>query len=320
MTCGLFDTGFAGSAADVTSLDFGVADIDQSLFTYQDAGSSSYGLTDNNVGSSYKEIALSSQALTLNTEQSPAFGLDDWSLDMLDPLGGLEDPLADSSLDAFVNLDSFFMGDNSLFDNGSQPHVIYEAVEVKPVIDFDALDLPSVVTENFFEPTTIIAAAVAKPNKVSRKRKVSAVETSMFKVPEIILEGPYNDHDYVPECEGENLSFEIVEKKKGKKTTPKRRRVSSTASVDSEVSSTSCALDFEHLDVKSQDKTTVRRIKNNIASKRSREQKKNLLSGMDEEAEQLIVANAQLKIKIVELEQMAKEMKEKLVAKMAGSA
>jgi len=319
MTCGLFDTGFAGSAADVTSLDFGVADIDQSLFSYQDAGSSSYVLTDNNVGSSYKESALSSQALTTDTEQPPAFGLDDWSLDMLDPLGGLDDPLADSSLDAFVNLDSFFMGDNPLFDNGIQPHVTYEAVEVKPVIDFDALDLPSVVTEVFLEPTTTIAAAVAKPNKLSRKRKVSAVETSMFKVPEVILEGPSYDHDYVPEYQGEDLLLETVEKKKGKKTIPKRRRVLSTASMDSEVSSTSCALDFEDLDVNSLDKTTVRRIKNNIASKRSREQKKNMLSGMDEEAEQLIVANAQLKIKIVELEKIAKEMKEKLVAKMAGN-
>jgi len=318
MTCGLFDTGFAGSAADVTSLDFGVSDIDQSLFTYQDAGSSSYGLTDNNVGPSYKESTLISQDLTVDSDQPPAFGLDDWSLDMLDPLGGLDDPLADSSLDAFVNLDTFFMGDNSLFDNGSQHNIKNETVEVEPVIDFNALDIPSVVTEHFLEPT--LAAAVAKPYKVSRKRKVSAVETSMFKVPEVVLEGPYYDHDYVPEFEGVNRTFETVEKKKGKKTTPKRRRVSSTASNDSEVSSTSCALDFEDLDVTNLDKTTVRRIKNNIASKRSRESKKNMLSGMDEEAEQLIVANAQLKIKIIELEKMAKEMKQKLVAKMAGNA
>ena len=46
---------------------------------------------------------------TLKVDTPPVTGLDDWDFDMLDPLGGLEDPLADSSLDAFVNLDTFFM-------------------------------------------------------------------------------------------------------------------------------------------------------------------------------------------------------------------
>jgi len=59
-------------------------------------------------------------------------------------------------------------------------------------------------------------------------------------------------------------------------------------------------------------------IKNNIASKRSREQRKQKFAEMDDEAEKLEIENERLRIKIVELEKMAKEMKAVLVAKMAG--
>jgi len=337
MTCGLFDTGFAGDAADVASLDFGVSDVDQSLFSYQDGPS--YSAPD--VKPDHKPPAeLSEPPVVVEPVQpglSQAFDLDSWGLDMLDPLADLDDPLGDASLDAFVDLDSFFMGAATADQGDSQqqtlhqqiqPHTTQQPAEVKPIIkfdaevktiiNFDALDLPSVITtDNFVDSSTSSAAAVAeikptvKGKGASRKRKmVAAVETSMFKVPAVMLEESQYDQDYVPTQQ--DLTYETVERN----TVMKRQRFSSTASMNSEVSSTSG--DLEEVEGKNLDKTTIRRIKNNIASKRSRQQKKTMLVAMEEESEQLIVRNAQLKIKIVELEQMAKDMKQQLIAKMAG--
>jgi len=317
--CGLFDTGFAGDAADVASLDFGVpADIDQSIFTYEAPSTSVYT-------EGFGELSTVKDE-TLKVDTPPVTGLDDWDFDMLDPLGGLEDPLADSSLDAFVNLDTFFMGD-SFFDSSNQLHGAEEPAEVKPVIQFtvpepalEAVSIPEEPTQTFLKPEV---------NKTSRKRKAlaksAAVETSLFKIPEVIsndLTAAHQaDHDYMITSQGATSSSEEIGKSniKKPKQTPKRRRVSSTTSNESDVSSTSSMLDLEDLDTPV-DKQTIRRIKNNIASKRSREQRKTKLSEMEIEAETLIVRNEELRNKIVELEKLAKEMKELLVAKMSGKA
>ena len=67
-----------------------------------------------------------------------------------------------------------------------------------------------------------------------------------------------------------------------------------------------------------EDKYRHRREKNNIASKRSREIRKKKFVDMEQEAERLISENARLELRVVELEELAKKMKEILVAKMAG--
>ena len=61
-----------------------------------------------------------------------------------------------------------------------------------------------------------------------------------------------------------------------------------------------------------------RRDKNNVASRRSREIRKQKYNEMDVQAEQLIIDNEKLKVRIVELEKLAKEMKNILVSKMVG--
>lgn len=61
-----------------------------------------------------------------------------------------------------------------------------------------------------------------------------------------------------------------------------------------------------------------RRIKNNIASRRSREIRKMKFSEMDEEANRLEVVNAELRVRIEEMEKVAKEMKALLVQKLAA--
>lgn len=312
-TCGLFDTGFAGDAADVASLNFGVpADIDQSIFTFEAPSTS-----DNTEGLSMINDE------TLKVDTPPVTGLDDWDFDMLDPLGGLEDPLADSSLDAFVNLDTFFMED-PFFDNCNQVHVAEEPVEVKPVIQFavpepvlPAVSVPDEPAQSFLKPE------VSKPSRKRRAQTTPAapVETSLFKIPAIISNDMMTDHDYMITSQGAASSSEDIGKSNNKKPKqqPKRRRISSTTSNESDVSSTTSMLDLDDLDTPV-DKQTIRRIKNNIASKRSREQRKTKLSEMETEAETLIVTNEKLRNKIVELEKLAKEMKELLVAKMSGKA
>jgi hypothetical protein len=335
-TCGLFDTGFAGGALDVASLDLSVpADIDQSLFNLGGDSSSENPFSEGKPGSS----TAIDHNVVFKVDAPPAPGLmDEWNYDLLDPLGGLDNPLADDSLDAFVNLDQFFMGD-SFFDNESliaPSEPLSDLAEVKPVID-----IPTQGGTVFIEPVlpaqSPLTAEVKAPqtarkpatNKTSRKRKAQTtgapVETSLFKVPEVKSIAMVVDHDYTARDQGGSSSCETKEKSysnKGKKSTPKRQRFSSTASDDSVVSSTSM-IDIEVFEDETStplDKQTVRRIKNNVASKRSREQRKQKFADMDVEAEKLIVENERLRNKIVELEKLAKEMKETLVAKMAGKS
>lgn len=62
-----------------------------------------------------------------------------------------------------------------------------------------------------------------------------------------------------------------------------------------------------------------RRRKNNIASKRSRETRKTKFMSMDEQADELEKANAELRQRIEQLESLTKRMKEALVARLSTS-
>lgn len=307
-TCGLFDTGFAGDAADVASLGLGVdGDIDQSFFTFGDPGPSTS-----------QEPA--NDATKFNIPETVDSTLDDWNFDLLDPLGGLEDPLADledplgdSRLDAFIDLESL-LGENS-FGESSQMKV--ETAEVEPVISFDAA-----VSDSFLVPEAVTSTQVVKPIR-KRKAVVSNLDDNLFKIPDPMTYGASDsdDHNYITKSPM-SLSERANNKTKvfGKgKTTLKRKRVASTTSDCSEVSSTSSSFEADE-QVDGLDKQSIRRIKNNIASKRSREQRKQKFVDMDNEAEELEKANDALRNKIVELEKRAKEMKELLVAKMSGKA
>jgi hypothetical protein len=62
-----------------------------------------------------------------------------------------------------------------------------------------------------------------------------------------------------------------------------------------------------------------RRKKNNVASKRSREIRKNKYVEMDEQAVELEKANEELRKKIEQLERLTLAMKDALVAKLSTS-
>jgi len=302
-TCGLFDTGFAGDAADVTSLGLGVdGDIDQSLFTFGDPGPSTSQGPPNDV-------------TKYNIPETVDTALDDWNFDLLDPLGDLEDPLGDTRLDAFVNLETF-LGENTFGENSQMK----EVAEVTPVISFEATDFA--VPDTVEVPQTVTNVQVVKPTR-KRKAAVSDLDNSLFKTPvppTYEVSDSIEDHNYITKSQIVSTLCESSPKTKsiGKGKGPlKRKRVASNVSDCSEVSSTSSSFEPDE-QAEGLDKQSIRRIKNNIASKRSREQRKQKFVDMDNEAEELEKANEVLRNKIVELEKLAKEMKELLVAKMSG--
>ena len=63
-----------------------------------------------------------------------------------------------------------------------------------------------------------------------------------------------------------------------------------------------------------------RKIKNNIASKRSRETTKNKFVEMDEQTGELERANEELRKRIVQLEELTMKMKEALVHRLSTSS
>jgi len=82
-------------------------------------------------------------------------------------------------------------------------------------------------------------------------------------------------------------------------------------------SSTESETDDAALGVKAADKYTERRRKNNVASRRSRETRKQKFVAMEEQAAQLTISNRELRKKVEELEKMTKKMKEILVQRLA---
>lgn len=102
--------------------------------------------------------------------------------------------------------------------------------------------------------------------------------------------------------------------------TRKRPRLSTVSSdlaesdTESVVSTSSSSTKVTALERK-----TVRRIKNNIASRRSRETRKSKFQLMEEEAQELEKRNKELSQKVIELEALAKQMKAVLVKRLANS-
>lgn len=95
----------------------------------------------------------------------------------------------------------------------------------------------------------------------------------------------------------------------------KRRHLSSQSSIECDESEVSTSTATP---ISGEEKYINRRQKNNIASKRSRETRKQKFQSMEGKATELEEANAELRQRIVHLEALAKEMKDILVQKLAG--
>lgn len=270
MTSGLFNTGFAGDSAEITS-----------------------GTT----------AVQPANAKTLGQDFVEIFD-HDLPLNMFEGLGDLGDPLGDASMDSFMDLTAF-LGENAFLgqDGLTEPQ--------------DQADLQPEVKANKKSLKRPFSKVDAKVQRALTITKVVEVEPL---IPTTVMEkSPNYDHDYVAKRPRmstlmEDLPIEVSLKDEedaaclsmeflypGPIPTP------STSQITDDSAPT-------------EDKYRHRREKNNIASKRSRESRKMKFENMEQEAERLEEDNKRLEVRIVELEKLAKQMKEILVAKMAGKA
>lgn len=170
------------------------------------------------------------------------------------------------------------------------------------------LDFSGVVDHLVTEPAVSMevpdsSGPSALPSRRKRKR-VNYVEMddTIDVVPDftsIRLDGLVSDHDYVT--------------KKPKLTTAVMED-SAAVEVISTVTVTEASIGHDNLG--QDNKYRERRDKNNQASRRSRQIRKQKYVDMDKEAQVLEVKNEELREKIVELEALAKTMKAMLIKKM----
>lgn len=137
-------------------------------------------------------------------------------------------------------------------------------------------------------------------------------EVTEFKVP-VTLKSLKREHDDVVAMEIEPFSASIDHDYVSKKP-----RTSTIATDEEEESDDVFVFEAPCVKIAPVQKYRERRVKNNIASRRSREIRKQKYVSMEGEAERLTVENEKLREQIAEMEQMAQEMKATLISKLAG--
>ncbi|XP_046357466.1 uncharacterized protein LOC124135864 [Haliotis rufescens] len=182
------------------------------------------------------------------------------------------DPLAEASLDSFVDLSTF----------------LEEGKTVEPV-DGAAVDIDALMEKT--KPVEV-AVETAEPSMKGNFEEVEEVVDVVDMEEEVVATTP--DHDYV--C--------------------KRPRLSTSSNASEEGGHTYAAASTSPVPLVR--KYRERRDKNNVASRRSREIRKRKFVDMESQADELVVENEKLQLKIVELEKLAKEMKTILVSKLSG--
>lgn len=189
-------------------------------------------------------------------------------------------------LDSFMDLSNFLLPDEVMKESENTSPAV-EEIKVDPMIDFSNLiqQLDGDSIEDKTVPDTFLQ---------SQKRKYSEsfdVGVEFVQSEEIVVEQSVPDHDYV---------------------TKKMRSAPAVATVEASPSTSSSVVVAE----KPKNKYRERRDKNNVASRRSREIRKEKFTSMNKEADHLEVRNEELRKKIVELEDLAKIMKAELIKKM----
>lgn len=221
----------------------------------------------------------------------------DSSLDMnfLGDFQGFGDPLGDASMDCFVDLNAL-LGENTFLDQEETPTVS------QYLGGTDAED--KVEMEQSFKRTFSEAELEVTP-------VISLVPTTVAD----IEKSPTHDHDYV--AKRPRMST-LLEEGPASVEVAAEEEEEEEESVFLPPPSSPCPSTSQTTAVPLENKYRNRREKNNIASKRSREMRKMKFVNMEVEAERLQADNVRLEARIVELERLAKQMKEILVAKMAG--
>ncbi|KAK7466811.1 hypothetical protein BaRGS_00037078 [Batillaria attramentaria] len=210
----------------------------------------------------------------------------DPDLDLLGDLHGFGDPLGDASMDSFTDLTALLGGNTFLDEDGA-----------------------TTITNFLGEPEL-----ESKGSKKSLKRTLEEVEVTpeiSFIPTTVVDKSPSHDHDYVAKRPRMSTLIEEASVEEAEEEEESVFLPPAFTPLPSTSQTTSAPL---------KDKYRNRREKNNIASKRSRDTRKRKFADMEAEADRLQTENARLETRIVELERLAKQMKEILVAKMAGKA
>ncbi|XP_045210121.2 thyrotroph embryonic factor-like [Mercenaria mercenaria] len=222
-----------------------------------------------------------------------------------DDLGGIIadmpfDLTEEDYLDSFVDLSNFLLPENSMKGSSLAVDSEVDNGEVKETIP---TDFSGIISHLNTEPAVfeVTPEVVTSTSSSLRKRKhvdyeEVVVDDFVINVVDQPIDGECSmaDHDYV--SKKPRLAEPV--------TTVKASHV--TSSIQSKVTPT----------YKSTDKYRERRDKNNEASRRSRQIRKQKFIEMDSEANDLEVKNEALRKKIIELEALAKTMKAMLIKKM----
>jgi len=203
-------------------------------------------------------------------------------------------------LENFTDLTNYLM-DTEAQDTAETPVEILVSLEEPMTLDESAIldemfkSLAPVTIDT--NPVEVAPSVEEGRNPKGRKRKAVATSTMVKSM------GAEDDTISVAECSSDH-SY-----------TAKRRCVST---VTMETSSAADS-DDESVPLSKEVKYLERRRKNNIASKRSRETRKQKFTAMEQQAIDLEKANENLRAKVTQLEELAKEMKDALIKRLANS-
>lgn len=203
-------------------------------------------------------------------------------------------------LDSFVDLSNFLLPENSL--KGSNI-AIDSGVNNGKVKENIPEDFSGIIDHLNSEPIVFEVSPEVVSSNISSPRKRKHVEYEEVSNDDFVIEVVDQnfgvectvvDHDYV--TKKPKLAEEVTTSKASKQTSTTRSKVTSAPN--------------------GVDKYRERRDKNNEASRRSRQIRKNKFVEMDKEANDLESRNESLRKKIIELEALAKTMKAMLIKKM----
>lgn len=214
----------------------------------------------------------------------------------LDKLNAMETPeILDFGVDLTESdfLDSFMDLSNFLSQEVNPVQLAdVECSEIEDKIDFSGLfpTLSESVLDSPFQPDTQTSNSAASPKRKRKRVDCEQPTVVIVEDAELDLGSSMSDHDYMV----------------------KKRRLDP-------IPSTSSSTDSSLMPVESRtNKYRERRDKNNVASRRSREIRKEKFVHMEKEAEELEIRNEHLRKKIEELEKLAAVMKADLIKKMTS--
>lgn len=291
MTSGLFNTGITGESGEITG----------NAMTVQPAHFTSKSLDHDLVS------ALNTNDLDLNV-----FGDFDSAFD---------DPLGDASLDSFMDINAL-LTENTLLDIPKESEAEISTFATVDPADIEIISEIRICKQSEAKISTFATIDPADIEIFSEVSKKPLKRPFVAVAEADTLSAQENFNSILGQLSPESVDHDYSAKRP--KLSVCSEQMSPVEKVFPPAASPNCMQDpspspsTSHNSNLSEDKHRFRREKNNIASKRSREVRKQKFVDMEAEAERLVLENARLEKRVVELERLAKQMKDILVAKMAG--